>query len=191
MPHGRQSRPAVRQKKSRTFPTGNALPSIDAFFKLGASFGAHPFSFIVKMERIRLSELSISGNVLGEALSERCPDSASRIKPKIRTLLLSRKGSDFHCLVRIRGLEQHGPTAGGATKAPVGLLLVRGSQPVVMSIGRPAAKIEKTPPICVMKRRWAVFCSIGLELASDTAHARLSMISAHFSMPMTPLSSAI
>ena len=105
LPHGRQSRPAVRQKKSRTFPTGNALPSIDAFFKLGASFGAHPFSFIVKMERIRLSELSISGNVLGEALSERCPDSASRIKPKIRTLLLSRKGSDFHCLVRPGGFE--------------------------------------------------------------------------------------
>ena len=26
-------------------------------------------------------------------------------KQKIRTLLLSRKGSDFHCLVRIRGLE--------------------------------------------------------------------------------------
>ena len=26
-------------------------------------------------------------------------------KRKIRTLLLSRKGSDFHCLVRIRGLE--------------------------------------------------------------------------------------
>ena len=66
-----------------------------------------------------------------------------------------------------------------------------GSQPVGMSTGRPAAKIEKTPPICVMKRRWAVFCSIGLELASDTAHARLSMISAHFSIPMTPLSSAI
>lgn len=106
LPHGRQSRPAVRQKKSRTFPTGNALPSIDAFFKLGASFGAHPFSFIVKMERIRLSELSISGNVLGEALSERCPDSASRIKPKIRTLLPQEKGSDFLDLVRIRGLEQ-------------------------------------------------------------------------------------
>ena len=35
-----------------------------------------------------------------------------------------------------RGLEQHGPTAGGATKAPVGLLLVRGSQPVGMSTGR-------------------------------------------------------
>lgn len=99
LPHGRQSRPAVRQKKSRTFPTGNALPSIDAFFKLGASFGAHPFSFIVKMERIRLSELSISGNVLGEALSERCPDSASRIKPKIRTLLPQEKGSDFLDLV--------------------------------------------------------------------------------------------
>ena len=105
LPHGRQSRPAVRQKKSRTFPTGNALPSIDAFFKLGASFGAPPFSFIVKMERIRLSELSISGNVLGEALSERCPDSASRIKPKIRTLLPQEKGSDFLDLVRIRGLE--------------------------------------------------------------------------------------
>ena len=28
-----------------------------------------------------------------------------RRKQKIRTLLLSRKGSDFHCLVRIRGLE--------------------------------------------------------------------------------------
>ncbi|MBD9257479.1 MAG: hypothetical protein EGR99_02760 [Faecalibacterium sp.] len=37
-----------------------------------------------------------------------------------------------------RGLEQHGPTAGGATKAPVGLLLVRGFQPVGMSTGRPA-----------------------------------------------------
>ena len=44
--------------------------------------------------------------------------------------------------VRIRGLEQHGPTAGGATKAPVGLLLVRGSQPVGMSTKRTAAKIE-------------------------------------------------
>ena len=31
--------------------------------------------------------------------------SAFRRKQKIRTLLLSRKGSDFHCLVRIRGLE--------------------------------------------------------------------------------------
>lgn len=91
----------LAEKKSRTFPTGNALPSIDAFFKLGASFGAHPFSFIVKMERIRLSELSISGNVLGEALSERCPDSASRIKPKIRTLLPQEKGSDFLDLVRV------------------------------------------------------------------------------------------
>ena len=29
--------------------------------------------------------------------------------------------------MRIRGLEQHGPAAGGATKAPVGLLLVCGS----------------------------------------------------------------
>ena len=38
-----------------------------------------------------------------------------------------------------RGLEQHGPTAGGATKAPVGLLLVRGSQPIGMSTGRTAA----------------------------------------------------
>ena len=38
-----------------------------------------------------------------------------------------------------RGLEQHGPTCGGATKAPVGLLLVRGSQPVGMSTGRTAA----------------------------------------------------
>ncbi len=44
--------------------------------------------------------------------------------------------------VRIRGLEQHGPAAGGATKAPVGLLLVRGSQPVGMSNGRTAVKIE-------------------------------------------------
>ncbi|WP_302276673.1 recombinase family protein [Faecalibacterium prausnitzii] len=32
-----------------------------------------------------------------------------------------------HSSMRIRGLEQHGPAAGGATKAPVGLLLVRGS----------------------------------------------------------------
>ena len=47
----------------------------------------------------------------------------------------------FRC-VRIRGLEQGGPAAGGATKAPVGLLLVRGSQPVGMSTGRTAAKIE-------------------------------------------------
>ena len=37
--------------------------------------------------------------------------------------------------MRIRGLEQHGPAAGRATKAPVGLLLVRGSQPVGMSTG--------------------------------------------------------
>jgi len=44
--------------------------------------------------------------------------------------------------VRIRGLEQHGPTAGGATKAPVGLLFVRGFQPVGMSTGRTTAKIE-------------------------------------------------
>ena len=44
--------------------------------------------------------------------------------------------------MRIRGLEQHGPAAGGATKAPVGLLLVRGSQPVGMSTGRTTAKIE-------------------------------------------------
>ena len=43
---------------------------------------------------------------------------------------------------RIKGLEQHGPTAGALTKAPVGLLLVRGSQPVGMSTGRTAAKIE-------------------------------------------------
>ena len=43
---------------------------------------------------------------------------------------------------RIRGLEQHGHAAGGATKAPVGLLLVRGSQPVGMSTGRTAAEIE-------------------------------------------------
>ena len=35
--------------------------------------------------------------------------------------------------LRIRGLEQHGHAADGATKAPVGLLLVRGSQPVGMS----------------------------------------------------------
>ena len=33
----------------------------------------------------------------------------------------------FSFFVRIRGLEQHGHAAGGATKAPVGLLLVRGS----------------------------------------------------------------
>ena len=57
------------------------------------------------MERIRLSELSISGNVLGEALSERYPDSVFRIKPKIRTLLLQEKGSDFLGLVRWKGLE--------------------------------------------------------------------------------------
>ena len=43
--------------------------------------------------------------------------------------------------MRIRGLEQHGPAAGGATKAPVGLLLVRGSQPVGMSNGRTAADL--------------------------------------------------
>ena len=43
--------------------------------------------------------------------------------------------------MRIRGLEQHGPAAGGATKAPVGHLLVRGSQ-VGMSTGRTTAKIE-------------------------------------------------
>ena len=40
-----------------------------------------------------------------------------------------------------RGLEQHGPTAGGATKAPVGLLLVRGSQRVGMSTKRTAADL--------------------------------------------------
>ena len=57
------------------------------------------------MERIRLSELSISGNVLGEALSERYPDSVFRIKPKIRTLLLQEKGSDFLGLVHLQGLE--------------------------------------------------------------------------------------
>ena len=61
-------------------------------------------------------------------------------------------GSDFDCVTAPRktstqcvlvflfrcgrGLEQHGPTAGGATKAPVGLLLVRGFQPVGMSTGR-------------------------------------------------------
>ena len=33
------------------------------------------------------------------------------------------------------GLEQHGHAAGGAIKAPVGLWLVRGSQPVGMSTG--------------------------------------------------------
>ena len=61
---------------------------------------------------------------------------------KIRSRPRLEPGSDYHYLVRIRGLEQHGPTAGGATKAPVGLLLVRGSQPVGMSTGRTAAKIE-------------------------------------------------
>ena len=61
--------------------------------------------FIVKMERIRPTELSISGNVPGEALSERYPDSIFRIKPKIRTLLPQEKGSDFLGLVRWKGLE--------------------------------------------------------------------------------------
>ena len=40
-----------------------------------------------------------------------------------------------------RGLEQHGTAAGGAAKAPVGLLLVRGSQRVGMSAKRTAVKI--------------------------------------------------
>ena len=40
--------------------------------------------------------------------------------------------------MRIRGLEQHGPAAGGATKAPVGLLLVRGgSAHICTSNGHP------------------------------------------------------
>ena len=38
-------KPAVRQKKSRTFQTRNVLPSIHSFFKLGTSFRAHPFYF--------------------------------------------------------------------------------------------------------------------------------------------------
>ena len=57
--------------------------------------------------------------------------------------------------MRIRGLEQHGPAAGGATKAPVGLLLVRGSQPVGMSPGRTAAKIEN--PNLFSTREWFGF----------------------------------
>jgi predicted site-specific integrase-resolvase len=48
---------------------------------------------------------------------------------------LSKRLSLFFCVrpfgnalsTRIRGLEQHGPAAGGATKAPVGLLLACGS----------------------------------------------------------------
>ena len=43
-----------------------------------------------------------------------------------------------HSSMRIRGLEQHGPAAGGATKAPVRLLLVRGgSAHICTSNGHP------------------------------------------------------
>ena len=83
-------RPAIRRQlfSSWVCPSGRTL-----------------FCFIVKMERIRPTEFSISGNVPGEALSERYPDSVFPIKPKIRTLLPQEKGSDFLGLVRIRGLE--------------------------------------------------------------------------------------
>ena len=45
LPHGRKSRPAVRQKKSRTFPLGNALPYIDSFFQVGCVLRGAPFLF--------------------------------------------------------------------------------------------------------------------------------------------------
>ena len=66
---------------------------------------------------------------------------------EVQVLLSAPRKTSTHCVLVFlfrcgRGLEQHGPTAGGATKAPVGLLLVRGSQPVGMSNGRTAVKIE-------------------------------------------------
>ena len=69
----------------------------------------------------------------GEAVkAEKSSDMSARGAPR---------KTSTHCVLVFlfrcgRGLEQHGPTAGGATKAPVGLLLVRGSQPVGMSTGR-------------------------------------------------------
>ncbi len=50
---------------------------------------------------------------------------------EVQVLLSALKTQHTLCavffFVQIRGLEQHGHAAGGATKAPVGLLLVRGS----------------------------------------------------------------
>ena len=63
---------------------------------------------------------------------------------EVQVLLSAPRKTSTQCVLVFlfrcgRGLEQHGPTAGGATKAPVGLLLVRGSQPIGMSTGRTAA----------------------------------------------------
>ena len=65
---------------------------------------------------------------------------------EVQVLLSAPRKTSTQCVLVFlfrcgRGLEQHGPTAGEATKAPVGLLLVRGSQPVGMSTKRTAADL--------------------------------------------------
>ena len=56
-------------------------------------------------------------------------------KKRTRTLFRKESGSSTNCMVDGTGLEQHVPSAAKAIKAPVGLWLVRGSQPVGMSTG--------------------------------------------------------
>lgn len=89
-------------KEKQDVPTGER-PAIhrQLFSSWVRPSGRTLFVFIVKMERIRPTELSVSGHSPREALSERYPDSVFRIKPKIRTLLPQEKGSDFLGLVRV------------------------------------------------------------------------------------------
>ena len=71
-----------------------------------------------------------------------------------------------------RGLEQHGTAAGGAAKAPVGLLLVRGSQPVGTSTGRTAADFVSPDNFPLVAA--ADYIGTGVEDALDVTMAQRS-----------------
>ena len=97
-PWSRPTHPPPRCSQWRSFSHPRAAAPHSRPGRAGASRGKVPPSCL------RKTALPLKSPT-GAFIAAQLRHFAFRRKQKIRTLLLSRKGSDFHCLVRWKGLE--------------------------------------------------------------------------------------